>query len=192
VTAEQLVKRLELVVSGENKKIDLEVLKRIAAHSEGCVRDAESLLSKILSLGDEISLDQAEIVLPRSDFSLVSDLVFYLAENNAPAAIEAVNRMVDDGIDLIYFTESLMEFLRQMLLVKADNRLESYGIELWLIWRLLDLAVQLKRLSKCWKFSAKARKYIKRSFSCPWRYDIRITQKSLCPSRRHFCFQSDG
>ncbi|MFA6526225.1 MAG: DNA polymerase III subunit gamma/tau [Candidatus Buchananbacteria bacterium] len=130
VTGEQMLKRLQLVVEGENKKVEEEVLKRIIVNSEGCVRDAESLLAKVLSLGDDITADQAEIVLPRSDFESVSSFVGFLAENNSAAAIELINRLMDDGVDLVIFVDSLLEFLRQMLLVKTSGRLENYGIEL--------------------------------------------------------------
>lgn len=142
VTAEQLLKRLELVVKGEEKKVEEEVLKRVVAASEGCVRDAESLLSKILSLGDDISADQAEIVLPRSDFESVANFVLYLSEKNSAAAIELINRLVEEGFDLAIFTENLLEFLRQMLLVKSSGRLSSYGLELAddLNTRVADLA----------------------------------------------------
>jgi len=130
VTGQEMLKRLQLVVEGEKKKVEEEVLKRIIVNSEGCVRDAESLLAKVLSLGNDISSDQAEIVLPRSDFESVSAFVSYLVEKNSPAAIELINRLVDDGVDLVNFTDSLLEFLRQMLLVKTSGRLETYGIEL--------------------------------------------------------------
>ncbi len=130
VTGEQMLKRLELVVAGEAKKVEEEVLKRIIVNSEGCVRDAESLLAKVLSLGDDITADQAEIVLPRSDFESTSSFVNFLAENNSAAAIELINRLMEDGVDLAIFVDSLLEYLRQMLLVKTSGRLENYGIEL--------------------------------------------------------------
>jgi DNA polymerase-3 subunit gamma/tau len=130
VTAEQLLKRLELVVKGENKKVETEVLKRIVLASEGCVRDAESLLSKVLSLGDEISTSQAEIVLPRSDYESISNFVMYLSEQNSAAAIELINRLLEEGMDLAIFNDNLLEFLRQMLLVKSSGQLEGYGLEL--------------------------------------------------------------
>jgi len=130
VTGEQLIKRLQLVVAGEQKQVEEEVLKRIIANSEGCVRDAESLLAKVLSLGDDITADQAEIVLPRSDFESTSALVEYLAENNPAAAIELINRLMEDGVDLVNFVGDLLEFLRQMLLIKTSGRLDGYGIEL--------------------------------------------------------------
>ncbi|MFA5020572.1 MAG: DNA polymerase III subunit gamma/tau [Patescibacteria group bacterium] len=130
VTGEQLIKRLQLVVAGEQKQVEDEVLKRIIANSEGCVRDAESLLAKVLSLGDDITADQAEIVLPRSDFESTSAFIEYLAENNSAAAIELLNRLMEDGVDLVNFVGDLLEFLRQMLLIKTSGRLDSYGVEL--------------------------------------------------------------
>ena len=129
VTAEQLLKRLQIIVAGEDKKMEEEVLKRIVVVSEGCVRDAESLLAKVLSLGDDISAEQAEIVLPRSDFQIILSFVEYLAEKNSAAAVEHVNRLVEDGVDLSVFTENLLEFLRQMLLVKVNGRLVAFGLE---------------------------------------------------------------
>lgn len=130
VTGEQLLKRLEIVVEGENKKVETAVLKRIILAADGCVRDAESLLSKVLSLGAEVNMDQAEIVLPRSDFEKISTFVSYLAEKNSTAAIESINQLVIEGFDLFIFTENLLEFLRQLMLVKVNNGLEIYGLEL--------------------------------------------------------------
>lgn len=130
VTGEQLIGRLEKVVSGEKKSVEPEVLKRIVAAAEGCVRDAESLLAKVLSLGDEISLAQADLVLPRSDYERIASFVGYLSEKNAAAAIEIINRLIDEGFDLAVFADNLLEFLRQMLLIKTSGQLEAYGIDL--------------------------------------------------------------
>ncbi len=130
VTGEQLLKRLQLVTDGENKQVEEEVLKRIVLASEGCVRDAESLLSKILSLGDVIDVAQAEIVLPKTNFEVVANFVNYLSEKNPGAAIELINRLVEEGFDLSLFSDSILEFLRQMMLVKTSGGLEVYGVEL--------------------------------------------------------------
>ncbi|MFA6593932.1 MAG: DNA polymerase III subunit gamma/tau [Candidatus Buchananbacteria bacterium] len=148
VTAEQLLKRLQLIVEGENKKVEEEVLKRIVVVSEGCVRDAESLLAKILSLGDDITLEQAEIVLPRSDFQIILDFVEYLAEKNAAAAVEHLNRLMEEGVDLSVFTENLLEFLRQMMLVKVNGRLAVFGLEF-----NDDLAENIKDLADKFSFA---------------------------------------
>lgn len=130
VSAKELAMLLERVVKEEGKQVDSEVIERIVAYSEGCVRDAQSLLGKILSLGEIVTLDQAEIILPRSDFDGVYRFVSYLSEKNHVAAIELINKLIEEGVDLIIFTESLLEFLRQLLLLKVDGRLEVFGVGL--------------------------------------------------------------
>lgn len=187
VTAEQLLKRLQIIVAGENKKVEEEVLKRIVVASEGCVRDAESLLAKVLSLGDDITAEQAEIVLPRSDFQIILSFMEYLAEKNSAAAVEHVNRLVEEGVDLSVFTENLLEFLRQMLLIKVNGRLVAFGLEFddELAEKISDLAAKFnfaEIIEMIEVFSDKA-KEIKNSPIIQFPLEIaviRITEKVSC------------
>jgi DNA polymerase III subunit gamma/tau len=187
VTGEQLIKRLEGVVKGENKKVEDEVLHRIVLASEGCVRDAESLLSKILSLGDEVSLEQAEIVLPRTDFESIAAFVGYLAEKNSAAAIELINKLINDGFDLSVFSENLLEFLRQMLLVKTSGSLEPYGVELSedLNKRVIDLSGKFswEELVDLIEVFTEKNKEIKQAFIPQLPLEIaviRVTERVFC------------
>jgi len=197
VTAEQLLKRLQLVVKGEEKQVEEEVLKRIVAASEGCVRDAESLLSKVLSLGDEITTAQAEIVLPRSDYESISNFVMYLSEKNSAAAIELINRLLEEGMDLAVFNDNLLEFLRQMLLVKSSGQLENYGLELTdnLAGAVSDLANRFSwddLVSAIEVFEDKGRE-IKRSaiYQLPLEMAvIKLTQQVTCQKPDEIYFSS--
>ncbi|MEI6288494.1 MAG: DNA polymerase III subunit gamma/tau [bacterium] len=130
VSLENMIRRLEFLSKEENKQIDELVLKNISIHSEGCVRDAESLLGKIMTLGDKISAEQAEIILPRSDFGQITALLEFIVEKNTTAGIELINHLVEDGVDLQIFTDNLLEFLRKIMLIKAGGRLNDFGIEL--------------------------------------------------------------
>ncbi len=130
VSSEDLLKRLQRLIKEEGKKVEEKVLKDVIVYSENCVRDAESLLGKILTLGDDISAEQAELVLPRSDYSSVIAFLEFLLEKNSTAAIELINKLVEDGVDLSRFADDLVEFLRKILLVKTDNKLADFGIEL--------------------------------------------------------------
>lgn len=145
VSVKELTILLERIIKEEGKQVDFEVIERVVAYSEGCVRDAQSLLGKILSLGDVITINQAEIILPRSDFDNVYKFFFYLIEKNHVAAIELVNKLIEEGVDLIIFSENLLEFLRQLLLLKVDSRLEVFGIGLSedLIEQALELSKKL-------------------------------------------------
>ncbi|MFA5029311.1 MAG: DNA polymerase III subunit gamma/tau [Patescibacteria group bacterium] len=130
VSKADLLKRLKYIVKAENKQVADKVLENIIIYSEGCVRDAESLLGKILTLGDDISEEMAEIVLPHSDFSLIVSFLDFILEKNTTGAIELINKLVTDGVDLQIFTDSLVEFLRKVLLLKAGGSLGEFGIEL--------------------------------------------------------------
>ena len=130
VSSDNLFKRLEHIIKAENKQVDDEVIKRIVINSDGCVRDAESLLGKLLSLGDSITIEQAEIVLPKSDFGVIVEFLQFIAERNSTAAIELINKLVEGGVDLQIFTDNLIEFLRKILLIKVNEELDSLTFEL--------------------------------------------------------------
>ncbi|MEI6627287.1 MAG: DNA polymerase III subunit gamma/tau [bacterium] len=130
VGSAELFKRLQHIVGLEGKKVDDEVIKNIIVHSDSCVRDAESLLGKILTLGDHITAERAELVIPRSDFQSVIRLLEYIAEKNTTAGIELVNKLVDDGVDLQSYVEDVLEFLRKIMLLKVNDNLDQYGIQL--------------------------------------------------------------
>ncbi|HLC70077.1 MAG TPA: DNA polymerase III subunit gamma/tau, partial [Patescibacteria group bacterium] len=50
---DEMLKRLEKIAKAEEIKIDQEVLERIIGKSEGCLRDAESLLGQVFSLNEK-------------------------------------------------------------------------------------------------------------------------------------------
>lgn len=118
----EIFDRLKKITKLEKIKIDEDVLKNIARLSQGHVRDAESLLAQVLSLGDkEITKKEAEIILPYSEFEKVAELIGYLFQKNSQQAIELINQSLESGVDLKQFNISLVEFLRQILLVKISG-----------------------------------------------------------------------
>ncbi len=129
-SSKDLIKRLREIVAREKKEVAEKVLENIVVHSEGCIRDAESLLGKVLTLGEKITEEQAEAVLPRSEFKNVVVFLNFLLDRNAAAAIELINRLVEEGVDLEAFNEDLLEFLRKVILLKVSGRLADFGVEL--------------------------------------------------------------
>jgi len=118
---DQIAERLKKITEKEKIKIEDEVLKTIAARSGGCVRDAESLLSQVLSLDEkEITAAQAEIVLPSSQSNLIIEFVELIFKKDDQKAVSFLNQIVEEGIDLEQFTKDLIEFLRKILLTKIQ------------------------------------------------------------------------
>lgn len=125
------VKRLQLIAKEEERIIDKEVLENIARHSEGCLRDAESLLGQVLTLeGNKITMQEASLIIPRSDIGLIFDFFSFLIYKDSGKAISLINRLVDEGVDLNNFTKELIEFLRNILIYKITQNIEliSFGL----------------------------------------------------------------
>jgi len=131
VPLSEILKRLVKIVRLEGIKVEEKVLKNIARMSQGFVRDAESLLAQVLSLGDkEITLEEAEIILPRSEFEKISEFTEYLLKKDLQKSIGLINKLVEEGVDLKQFNLDLIEFLRKILLIKIGSEVEKYSFSL--------------------------------------------------------------
>lgn len=124
VSSQEIVKKLKKIVAAEKINVDLEVLERIARNSEGCARDAETLLSQILALDDKhVTSQQAELILPTTQTTLMVEFFSLIAEKNIKQAIEKINQLIEDGIDLVEYNKNFIEFLRKILLYKILGKL---------------------------------------------------------------------
>lgn len=125
VLADQMKERLEWIVKQEKKKLATTVIDDIVRLSDGCLRDAESLLAKVLMLGDDISQEEAQLVLPHTDLTGALDWIEAVHTGNATAGIELINRLLEQGVNLDVFTNELVELVRQILLTKTDPALTA-------------------------------------------------------------------
>ncbi|KKR20475.1 MAG: polymerase III gamma/tau subunit protein [Parcubacteria group bacterium GW2011_GWE2_39_37] len=125
------VKRLNVIATKEEIKIDKRVLEAIARNSGGHMRDAESLLGQLVTIGGKkITEEEADLVIPRSDLSEVANLIDFLARKDGAGGIRLINKMVDEGVDLKIFTNDLIEILRKLMLIKINPSLaEAFGLE---------------------------------------------------------------
>ncbi|PIR93894.1 hypothetical protein COT97_04175 [Candidatus Falkowbacteria bacterium CG10_big_fil_rev_8_21_14_0_10_39_11] len=118
----ELVKRLQWIVGEEGIKVDKVVLELIAKNAGGCVRDAESLLEQVLSLGEKhITLDQVSLILPRSSYETLVEFATFLFRKDTKSGIMLLNRLIDEGVDVNNFYNNLLEFLRKVMLVKITG-----------------------------------------------------------------------
>jgi DNA polymerase-3 subunit gamma/tau len=116
-----MIERLQTIATQEKVKIDKDVLVEIARYSEGCLRDAESLLGKLLAVaGDvkKIGWSEACGVLPRSDWEAAAKFIAALVTGDAVVALTVIGEALDVGADVEQFTNEIIEILRRAMLVK--------------------------------------------------------------------------
>ncbi|MBT4849813.1 DNA polymerase III subunit gamma/tau [Candidatus Parcubacteria bacterium] len=115
-----MIKRLSEIIEWEKITVPDYLLAEISRRSEGCLRDAESLLGQIISLGtDKVTDELASLVLPSSNWGEIDILVESLRHNNLSTALNQLNKLVSEGIDLQNFTVNLIDYLRQIMLYQT-------------------------------------------------------------------------
>lgn len=132
ISVSDIVSKLKNITIKEKAEIDSEVLEAIARQADGHLRDAESLLGQVLSLGDgKITWEQAELIIPKHHHNEIIDLLELIAKKDASAAIKLVNTSVNSGLNLKNFLGEGIVVLRKILLNKANPGLaESLGLDL--------------------------------------------------------------
>jgi DNA polymerase III subunit gamma/tau len=118
-----IVKRMKTIAKKEGIEITDDVLAEVARHSDGCMRDAESLLGQVFSLGEKkIDMETASLVLPATTTVLVIDFLEAVHKQDQARAIELVNQYVEQGIDMAHFLDDVIEFSRGMLLFSLGDK----------------------------------------------------------------------
>lgn len=122
IGTQEMITRLKTLSDGEGIKVDDDVLSSIARLSEGCLRDAESLLGQVFSLGENhVTAKEASIILPVTNTATVVDLVQNVVENNAKSILEILNTFVDQGGSVKNLIDELIDFVRTMAFVALDG-----------------------------------------------------------------------
>jgi len=119
INVKGITERLQRIAKSEKAKISPEALLFIAQESEGSQRDAESLLERVISLGDRsINLAEVKEILGVTGIKNIADFVDLLIKRDSGQAINLINKLLQDGFDLHEFTLELEGYLRRMLLIK--------------------------------------------------------------------------
>ena len=124
LTVEEITSRLEDLAKLEKVKVDREALEIIATSSEGGMRNAESLLGQIIALEDKkITTKEVEFLLGTISEKELSDFVGAIIEKNIPEYFSKISKLRESGIDFKNFGKSLLNYLRQMLVLKINPEL---------------------------------------------------------------------
>lgn len=119
-----IMEKLTHIAKSEKLKISDEALRMIALSAEGGMRDAESLLMQIVSLGvNPITEDTVIEALGTTKHGNITELVRLIGENELFPALTLVRTLNRNGTDLALFTALVLHFLRDLLLVSTNPTL---------------------------------------------------------------------
>jgi DNA polymerase-3 subunit gamma/tau len=116
VGVSDVVRRLHDVLDGESASAPEEALRIIGRKADGGMRDALSLLDQVLSLsGGDVDLEAVRRVLGLVEEERYLELLDILVEGRHGDVFTVVERLLDDGYDLVEFYHGLLDVLRSLL-----------------------------------------------------------------------------
>ena len=124
----QIVSRLKKIVQAEKIKIEEKILEKIALLAEGSMRDAESLLEQIISLGQkEIKEEILETYWGIIPLNKIDDFLNFLIEKKTKEAIEWLEERYNQGQNLNWFLTSFLNYLRWLYLYRLNPRWKIFA-----------------------------------------------------------------
>jgi DNA polymerase-3 subunit gamma/tau len=125
LTVPEISKQLQKICDKEKVKIEKSALELIAINATGSIRDSESLLDQIFTLktasDKEITVDDVKGLLGLVEIETVSKLTDFISQKQIPQAIEFLNEIADKGTDLQEFSKAIINYFRQILILKITG-----------------------------------------------------------------------
>lgn len=117
LTHSQILEKLTKVAKAERLNIDDEALRIVVLSGRGSLRDAESNLAKLISLGNKkITLADAQEMLGFIPFKSFYDFAGLLIMAKKEETLNFVNNLYESGADLEEFSKSFIDYLRKLLI----------------------------------------------------------------------------
>jgi DNA polymerase-3 subunit gamma/tau len=127
---EQIAEVIRRVSDAEKIQVDDGAVALISRSASGSFRDALGTLDQLVAFGGEaVTTDEVVELLGAADAELLFDTTDALANGDAKAALESVDRLARSGRDPGQFARDLIAHLRQLLVARATGEVpESFTV----------------------------------------------------------------
>ncbi len=126
IPLKEVIESLKRIVEREKIQVNPRGLLSIAQESEGSMRDAQSLLDQVISYaGENIRDEDISEVLGLIDWKVLNDTIEAIASNDIERCMEIVEQVYHFGYDLQYFCRELLQYFRNLILIKVSQRPEG-------------------------------------------------------------------
>lgn len=124
ITYEEMNSNLKSILEKENITYEDDALNYIIRNSDGCMRDALSLLDQIIAYGGgKITLEDTSYLLGITDAYLSNDIFSAVLKEETELLPDLINQIDEKGIDYKYMTECLIEHCRNMMIYGISDKL---------------------------------------------------------------------
>jgi len=122
----EVIGSLKRIVEEEKIQISQRGLLSIAQESEGSLRDAQSLLDQVIAYaGKNIRDEDIAEVLGLIDHKILSDTIDALANKDVERCMGVIEHVYHFGYDLQHFCRELLQYLRNLILIRVSQHPEG-------------------------------------------------------------------
>ncbi|PSL45965.1 DNA polymerase-3 subunit gamma/tau [Salsuginibacillus halophilus] len=125
ITQQALMDRSRYILEASGVSIEERALAAVSRAAEGGMRDALSLLDQAVSFADG-TIQEADVLALTGSVSgaFLSDVIEAIRKQETSQAVEAADRLIQDGKDPLRFMEDIIYFVRDLLLHQSAPGLE--------------------------------------------------------------------
>lgn len=124
IAAPEMTERIKRLAKEEGVSLHEDVVAALVRSADGYLRDAESLLEQLLSLGEKkITSEVAGLVLPASRLPDAATLLGVCAERKVADALQSLRQFLDSGTAPMPFFDDLLAVVR--LLIRTEDPAEA-------------------------------------------------------------------
>jgi len=126
IPLKEIIGNLKRIVEEEKIRLSQRGLLSIAQASEGSLRDAQSLLDQVISYGGkDIREEDIAEILGLVDRKILYDTIEAIANRDIERCVEIVDHVYHFGYDLQHFCRELLQYLRNLILIKVSQHPEG-------------------------------------------------------------------
>jgi DNA polymerase III subunit gamma/tau len=123
LTQQEISSKLATIIKAEKVSVDDEAIAIIAAASDGALRDAEVMLTKLVSHAGKsaVTADMTHSVLGLVPLHWHAQLLGYLVAKDQAGALRFLSQVSTEGADMDQLAKGFLEYLRQVMIAKIDR-----------------------------------------------------------------------
>src|SRR4051794_40597734 len=135
IPTREIVDHLKEIIKREKLKADEDALMLVAKAGAGSMRDSLSLLDRLLSIGEkELTVETIEQLLGMPRASAIFDLTQKIGEGDVKQTLTQADKLVQNGLSPDTLLASLVDHLRNLLIIRAcgsdSSMIEVPGLSL--------------------------------------------------------------
>ena len=130
ISNEDIIKRLKIVSKESGIEITDSALNIVAVLSEGAMRDALSILERCIQDGENnIDEDKIRELVGIPKRAYIYNITKAIIEYNIEGVISTTNQVLEEGKDLNNLLWETIKYVKDILIYKANGKLELYNTE---------------------------------------------------------------